>query len=365
MLDKSKTYSNQKNLIRIINLLLTPLILITFIILRIPDGLKNILFIFSQNIHINLILFTSAFGVVFYLITFPLEYYDSFILEHTFSLSNQTLKAWLVRKLKKDIVAFIVALPMIFILYFSLRIVPVHWWLWTGVIWFMFSIILTKFAPIIMVPIFYKYTPIANDELRCKIIALAGKAGFNIKNVFQIDISKDTKKANAAVLGMGRQKRIVLCDTLLSNFSHEEIEAVMAHELGHHKLKHTLKIALSSGVTTFSSLYAANYLFLILHNVFEYNLLYDFESLVLIYFILSVFNIILLPLQNSLLRKLEKDADKFAIKLTGNTNAFISTMKKLSAQNLSDITPNKFYEIMLYSHPPISERISLAEKYKK
>ena len=215
-----------------------------------------------------------------------------------------------------------------------------------------------------IVPLFYKYSRIKDKGLRDRLVKLVSGAGFKAEDVYELNTSKDTKKANAALMGIGKQKRIVLCDTLLKNFSENEIESVMGHELGHHKLRHTLKLILASGISTAIIFSITNILFLEFHNIIGYARLASFESLILIYAIISTLNIFTVPINNAFSRKLEQDADLFTLKVTGNKGAFISTMKKLAEQNLADPDPGKFYEMILYSHPPISRRISFAESFK-
>jgi STE24 endopeptidase len=364
MQDRAKEYSLIKHRIALINIFLTPIVLFLFLILGIPTYAKGIVKPVSPNSYINLIVFTAIMGILYYIVMLPLEYYSSFSLEHRFSLSNQTFKDWLKREFKKGIISFIIAIPITMVLYAFLRHWPLTWWFWTALFWFFISIILAKFAPIVIVPLFYKYSHIKNPEIQKRISGLVAKAGFKVSGVYELNISKDTKKANAALLGLGRQKRIVLCDTLIKNFTDEEIESVMAHELGHHKMNHIWKLAITSGFFTFLAFFIANIFFIKLSNILGYETLHSYESLILIAFILSVVNIPLLPLQNAFSRRLERNADIFAFKLTGNIDAFISTMKRIGEQNLSDTNPAGFYEIMLYDHPPIARRIKIAESYK-
>lgn len=364
MQDKAKKYSTIKHRIALINIFLAPLLLWVFLITDIPVYCRKVSQLFFYNDYINLIIFYVLAGAVYYAINLPLEFYSGFLLEHRFSLSNQTLKNWIIRELKKNLIVFIISVPLVIALYTFLKLYPLDWWLWTAILWFSVSILLAKFAPVIIVPLFYKYSPIKDTALENRMNQLVSRVGFKADGVYELNISKDTKKANAALLGLGRQKRIVLCDTLISNFSHDEIESVMAHELGHHKLNHMWKLIASEGLFTFITFFFANILFLNLHNFFRYNMLYDYESIVLIYFITAAFNIVLTPVNNAFSRRLEKDADEFSLKSTGNISAFISTMKKLGEQNLADMNPGKLYEIMLYSHPPIARRISFAESFK-
>lgn len=364
MQDKAKQYSAIKHKIALINIFLAPLLLWVILITDIPVYCKNISRLISYNEYLNLVIFYILAGAVYYILNLPLEFYSGYILEHRFSLSNQTLKDWITREFKKNLISFAISAPLVMALYAFLKLCPLDWWLWTAFLWFFVSIVMAKFAPVIIVPLFYKYSPIKDAALESRISRLVSKAGFKPDGVYELNISKDTKKANAALLGLGRQKRIVLCDTLILNFSHDEIESVMAHELGHHKLNHMWKLIISGCIFTFITLFLTNVIFLKLHNFFGYNMLYDYESLVLIYFTISVLNIALIPAVNAFSRRLERDADRFSLKTTGNISAFISAMKKLAEQNLADENPEKVYEIMLYSHPPIARRISFAESFK-
>ncbi|MFA5389737.1 MAG: M48 family metallopeptidase [Candidatus Omnitrophota bacterium] len=364
MRDSAKQYSTIKHRIALANIFMAPAMLWLFLSTGIASYFKNTAQGVFYHDYASLAIFYVLTASLFYVISLPLEFYSGFTLEHRFSLSNQALKGWLAREAKKNLVTFAISLPLVMILYAFLKSRPFDWWLWTAVVWFLVSIMLAKLAPIIIVPIFYKYSPIKDAALKERMNRLIAKTGFKTGGVYELDMSKDTKKANAALLGMGKQKRIVLCDTLISNFSPEEIESVMAHELGHHKLNHIWKLVISGGIFTLITFFLANELFLKLHGFFGYRSLYDYESLILIGFAVSVFNAFLAPLANAFSRRLEKDADEFSIKITGDASAFISAMKKLGEQNLADAEPGKFYEILLYDHPPISRRIALAESLK-
>ena len=365
MQDSIKRYSKIKHRIGLINIFLTPLLLWVFLIAGIPAYFKSVSQLISHNDYVDLIIFYILVGALYYVINLPLEFYSEYILEHKFSLSNQRLKDWFFREGKKNIIAFIISTPLIVALYAFLKLYPADWWLWTALLWFSVSIMLAKFAPVIIVPLFYRYSLIKDALLESKLNQLVSRVGFNSSGVYELNISKDTKKANAALLGIGKQKRIVLCDTLISNFNHDEIESVMAHELGHHKMNHMWKLIISGGIFTFITFFSTNIIFLKLRNFFGYTIPYGYESLVLIYFVVSVFNLVLMPAANAFSRRLEKDADKFSLKTTRNTSAFVSAMKKLSEQNLADANPGRFYELMLYDHPPIGRRIAFAESFKQ
>jgi len=360
----NKAYSRQKHRVAILSIILSPAILAIFVVSGVSLHVKNLASTASSNNYINLLGFYALIGFLYYAITVPLAYYSGFVLEHKFGLSNQRFKGWANREIKKSFISFIFGIPVVLAMYFFLKNWPLYWWFLTAVSCYFLSIFTAKFFPVLIVPLFYKYSPIKDSILKDKLIKLSQKAGFKVESVYEINISKDTNKANAALMGLGRQKRIVLCDTLLKNFSHEEIESVMAHELGHHSLRHILKLIISGGVSTAAAFFIANILLLRLHNILGYTRLYDFESLVLIFAVISFLNIFVMPLQNAFSRRLEHKADSFALEITDNKQAFIETMKKLASQNLADPNPSKFYEIMLYNHPPISRRISFAESFR-
>ena len=364
MEDRSKAYSRQKHRLAIISLFSQPLILFILIFSGASLYIKRFAMSVSFNIYVSLPVFLVIMAFICYLAGLPLLYYSDHILERKYGLSNQDIFSWIRRETKKLLLFFVIGLPIAAMAYIFIKYYPAQWWILTAMLLFLVSFILAKFMPLLIVPLFYKYSPIKDPALKESILSLAKKTGVSAEGVYEIDISRDTKKANAAVMGMGKQKRIVLCDTLIRNFTKEEIDIVMGHELGHHKKHHNLMLVLFEAISTLAVLFAANIIFLRSHGLFwEGKPLHDFESLVLIYAIISALSVLISPILNAFSRKLERDADRFALDITKDKNAFISTMKKLAAQNLADQAPGHFYEIVLYSHPSISRRISFAESY--
>ncbi|MFH1478754.1 MAG: M48 family metallopeptidase [Candidatus Omnitrophota bacterium] len=364
-MDKAKQYSNKKHALIALNTFLMPVFIFFILRFGISGYIKDILSSMKLNNYISLIIFTISINTILYMIFLPIDFYSSFIVERRFSLSNQSLAAWIKKESKKNILSFVISLPFVLSLYIFLKLFPLYWWVYVSLLWFTVSILISKFASIIILPVFYKYSPIRNQRLKSIITDLAKKIGFKVDNIYEIDFSKDTKKANAAVIGLGKQKRIVLCDTLIENFSEDEIVSVMSHELGHHKMLHGVKLIISSGFSIFLTFFIINSLFLKNYVSLSGNKLYDFESLMVIYAAYSLMGIFMLPLQNALSRKLEKEADVFALQTTNKKEPFISMMKKLAQFNLADPDPNLFYRVMFYSHPPIKRRIELGESYKE
>ncbi|MEW6171426.1 MAG: M48 family metalloprotease, partial [Candidatus Omnitrophota bacterium] len=238
-----------------------------------------------------------------------------------------------------------------------------NWWIITSLFWIFFSLILAKLTPTLIIPLFFKYTPLSDTELKSRIINLASKMQINILDVSQIDFSKKTLKANAAFVGMGKQKRVILADTLRDNYSYDEIEAILAHEFAHYKLKHLLKLILISSFLTIVMFYSLSTSFL--QHLLKINSISDITYLPIILLFVILFDTIFTPFKNFLSRKLEENADRLALRFTLKPDAFVSMMEKLANQNLADRKPAWFIKIFFFDHPAIEDRINLAKKFKR
>jgi STE24 endopeptidase len=214
-------------------------------------------------------------------------------------------------------------------------------------------------------PIFYKVTPIEDEILKEKIKSLGQKAGIKVENVYKFNMSKNTKKANAAFTGLGKTKRIILGDTLLSNYSIEEIETVIAHELGHYKKKHIVKNILIGTASSFLTLFIIAFLYQKSLSWFGFESIKQVSALPLLALWSMLIGIIQTPLANILSRKFEFEADEYAVTETKNPFAFVRTLEKLTDQNLGDKEPHPFVEWFFYSHPSIKNRINAIERFAK
>jgi len=306
--------------------------------------------------------YLAVFGFFYYVVDLPLKFYAGFVLEHKFLLSNQTLHGWIKDEIKSLAVYSLVSLAFVEVLYFLLRSSRDYWWLWIGFIWFMFSVFFARIFPVLILPLFYKYRPVDNLILKRALLEMAMESGVKILDVFQIDFSSKTRKANAALIGMGKSKRIILADNLLAKYTDAEIKAVLAHELGHYKYRHIWKLLLFGAVSTLVSFY----LLFILTNwivmILDISSIANIEAFPFLMLIMAMFSFMTLPIQNGYSRRLEREADAFALQNTQDADSFISCMERLARQNLSDAFPNRFIEIMFYSHPPISKRIKYARE---
>ena len=361
-ISRTKQYSKRKIQLIITRLVLTAAFLLLMLLARVSLRLKIITAGWSQNFYIQVGLYLAIFASIYYLLFAPLDFYESFVLEHKFSLSNQTVIGWLKKMAKMALLSFFMLLLAGEALYFFLRLFPNHWWLLATLGWVLLTVVLTKITPALIIPLFYKCVPLETISVKEELLLLGKRCGIKISGVFEIKLSKDTKKAHAAVAGFGKSRRILLGDTLLSNYSNGEIQAVFAHELAHIRMFHTWKILCFGAVIALSCFYIAHLLLNRTLDLFGFGQIYDIAAFPLLSLVLMITTIALMPVQNAYMRHLEKQADLFALDQIQNKDSFVSAITKLAEQNLIDPSPSKLVEIMLYTHPPISKRVSYARE---
>jgi STE24 endopeptidase len=319
--------------------------------------LKELVSDLAGNFYLQVGLYLVVFGVVCYLLSLGLDFYGGYLLEHKFGLSNQTVLGWAKKSIKKALLSLGVLLIAAEVLYFFLKHFPKRWWLLATAAWVAFTIVLGRIVPTLIIPLFYKCAPLDKPELKEKLLALGRNCGVGTREVFEIKLSKETKKANAGVAGLGKSRRILLSDTLLSNYTDEEIEAVFAHELGHVRLRHIWKILAFGAAASFVSFYMTFLLFDAGTRVFGFSGADDIAAFPLLALISMVVGLTLIPLQLCYLRHLEKQADVFAVEHIENAQSFACALTKLADQNLIDHSPGRLEEVLLHDHPPISKRL--------
>lgn len=360
----AKKYSKINQIISLSETVIFFAITVIFIAGGYSKEVKELAFSFTTNDYAAVLIFFGIFGIIQSAITFPLSFYSDYTLEHKYGLSNQTIPGYFKEKIKGMLIGLLLGIPLLLIFYFIIKNYSESWWLILGAVMFFFSVIIGRLAPTLIMPLFYKFKPLENEEIKQKILSLCEKTGVRIQGIFEFNMSKNTKKANAAFTGIGKSKRIILGDTLLKNFSPEEIETVFAHEMGHYKKRHIMKLMTVSVVMTFAGLYLTSLAYSNSLNTFGFNSVSEIAALPLLFIYLSLFGLITSPISNILSRKFEWEADTFAIETTRDKGAFISAMEKLADQNLADKTPNKIIEFLFHSHPSIDKRIKFAEDYK-
>jgi Zn-dependent protease with chaperone function len=316
-----------------------------------------------QNYTLAVFLYVLLLMVIGKLLGAGLDYYG-FRLEHRYNLSNQTVSAWLLDEAKGFLVGLVLGGIAVELLYSILRHFPQHWWLVAWAAFLGLFVLLAQLAPVILFPIFYKFEPLDNEDLKQRLVHLGERAGTRVRGVYKWNLSEKSKKANAALTGLGSTRRIILADTLLNNFSPDEIEAVLAHELGHHVHRHILKSIVMQAATTFVGFWAANW---VLHYAVDrlhmFETLSDFANLPLLVLVSAVLSVLLLPALNAYSRYNERQADRYAFESITSVDPFISSMNKLAEQNLAERTPSKWVELLFHSHPAISRRVAAAQTW--
>lgn len=318
-----------------------------------------------KNYTLAVFLYVLMLMLIGKILGLGLDYYG-FRLEHRFDLSNQKLRGWAWDETKGFLVGLVLGTIVVELLYFIIRQAPQYWWLVAWAVFLGLFVLLAQLAPVVLFPIFYKFEPLQNEELKLRLVKLGEAAGTRVRGVYKWNLSEKSKKANAALTGLGNTRRIILADTLLEHYSPDEIEAVLAHELGHHVHKHILKsIAVQAGVTLLG-FWAANWVLnYTIERTHTFVALYDFANLPLLVLVSTVLSFLLLPALNAFSRHNERQADRYAFQSIPSILPFISSMNKLADQNLAERSPSKWVEWFFHSHPAISRRVEAAQDWAK
>jgi STE24 endopeptidase len=318
-----------------------------------------------QNYSFAVFLYVVMLMLIGKFLGVGLDYYG-FRLEHRFHLSNQKPRNWLWDEAKGFLVGLVFAAIIAELLYFIIRQSPQHWWLIAWAAFLGLFILIAQLAPVVLFPIFYKFEPLQDDDLKARLVRLSERAGTRVRGVYRWRLSEKSKKANAALSGLGSTRRIILADTLLDNYSPEEIEAVLAHELGHHVHKHIAKSILVQAALTLVGFWAANWaLHLTVNRYHLFETLSDFANLPLLVLVSTVLSFLVMPALNAYSRFNERQADRYAFRSISRVDPFISSMNKLADQNLAERSPSRFVEWFFHSHPAISKRVSAAQAWAR
>ncbi|HEX9331077.1 MAG TPA: M48 family metallopeptidase [Anaerolineales bacterium] len=329
-------------------------------------GLRNWLSTFTNNQWLLVALFVAIFGGIYSVINLPLGYYSGFVLPHRFGQSNQTFKDWVIDQIKGLAIGAPLGLLLLELLYLALRVTGSLWWLWAAIGMLIFSVLLSNLAPILIMPLFNKYVPLGDEhkELADRLLSLAKRANTKVKGVFKFDMSKRTKAANAALTGIGNTRRIVLGDTLINEFSTDEIETVLAHELGHHVHRDIPVLITFGALSTTLSLFLASLALNWAIKYFGFTGPADVAAFPALGLIFGAYGLITMPIDNAVSRWRESMADDYALQSTRKKEAFASAFTRLANQNLGEVDPEKWVVFMFYSHPPLGERIAKANHWK-
>lgn len=303
-----------------------------------------------------------ALTIIFSIPELPFEWWYQFRLEEKFGFNKSTLSLWVTDKLKSFILSMLIGVALIYVLLWLVQKFPHNWWILGFITLFGFQIIMMVLYPIVILPLFNKLSPLPEGELKERLMALSQKAGFYAKTIEVIDGSKRSGHSNAYFTGFGKFRRIVLFDTLIDQLTVDELEAVLAHEIGHYKCGHIIKMLTVGGLSTFAAFAIINYLS---HSSFFFSSFgfnfFPAEATMAITFLLfsllaPLFTFWLTPLAAFWSRKYEYEADSFAARVLGRAQDMITALRKLHEKNLGNLTPHPIYSAFHYSHPTLLER---------
>ncbi len=293
----------------------------------------------------------------------PLAFYSGFLLERRYGLSTERLSAWLRDQAKSVALGLALAVPAALLLYTVIAWSPERWWVIAGLAFASLIVGLTNVAPVLVLPLFYRVKPLDRAGLRARLLALADRAGARVVGAYEWGLADKTRKANAALAGLGGTRRILVSDTMLAEYTEDEIEVVLAHELAHHVHGDIWKgIAFESGLIL-AGFYLASRLLRALADAVGLRGVADVAGLPLLLLAAGAVSLVMLPVAHAMSRAFERRADRFALHLTRNPGAFISAMKRLGAQNLAEENPSRIVQWLFYSHPPVRERIAAAQAF--
>lgn len=298
-------------------------------------------------------------------VSFPLSLYSGHLLEHQFKLSTQTFGRWLWQYTKRNALALAFSLAIVVGLYWLIWTTGGAWWLVAAGAFFVISIVLGQLAPVLILPLFYRIERLDVPELTDRLARLGQGTGLSIEGVYRMDLSNETVRANAMLAGLGRTRRVLLGDTLLNGFLPEEIEVIFAHEIGHHVLHHIHKMILAGLFYSAAGFWVCDRLLAAWVTrdgaALDYSQL-PVATLPLLLLILTLFSMLSQPFQNAVSRRFERQSDRYALERTGLREAYLSAFRKLAKLNKDDPNPHWLDVFLFHSHPPIAERLAMADE---
>ncbi|OQX95367.1 peptidase M48 [candidate division KSB1 bacterium 4572_119] len=372
LLKKTSDYTLEHSRFGYLESIFNNVILIIFLFGGVLALYNSWILSFNLSFILTGILFFFLMSLISTFLDIPFDLYSTFKIENKYGFNTTTPKLWIFDFIKSIIISAILMFIIGGIGFWIIQASPGYWWLWVWFFFLIFSLFLMYISPYVIEPLFNKFTPIAEDykELEEKITAMLAKIGLKVSRVFQMDASKRSKHTNAYFTGIGKVKRIILYDTLLEKMEEDEILSVLAHEAGHWKKKHVLKRIIISEIVGFVGIYISFRLLQMDWLTQIFNIKPDelfnnfFAKLLILGFISSIVSFPITPLSSFFSRKHEREADQMAVNLTGKPDGLISSLIKLSKDNLANLHPHPFFAKFYYSHPPIVERLEELKRMK-
>jgi Zn-dependent protease with chaperone function len=368
MSEKTRRYYESGNVLWFVNRVWGLLIPALFLFTGFSAKIRNWAQQLGRKWFFVIGLYFIIFTAINFVIDLPLSYYQGFVRQHAYDLSNQTFGKWFGDSLKALMVGIAGGVLFLWIPYLLLKKSPRRWWLYTGMLMVPFLFFVMLISPVWIAPLFNKFGPMNDKALETKILALAEQAGIEGSRVYEVNKSIDTKAVNAYVTGFMNTKRIVLWDTIIAKLKEKELLFVMGHEMGHYVLGHVVKSILFFSLLIMATLYAAyrtaGGLINKYKDRFGFDQLSDIASLPLILLLVSVFTLIITPLALTFTRYQEREADRFGLEITQSNHAAATAFVKLQQENLGNPRPGLLYKLWRASHPTLGERIDFCNEYR-
>jgi STE24 endopeptidase len=297
-------------------------------------------------------------------VALPLAFYGGFVLERRYGLSNETLRGWAIDQAKSFALGLVLGGGAALIIYTTIGWSPERWWLAAGLVFAGVIVGMANLAPVLLLPIFYSVKPLTREVLAARLLRLADRAGARVLGAYEWGLGEKTKKANAALTGIGHTRRILVSDTMLAEYTDDEIEVVLAHELAHHVHGDIWKSIVFQIALIVAGFFVAARVLQASVEILGLEGPADVAGLPLLVLAAGGVSLVMVPIAHAMSRAFERSADRFALDLTRNPSAFISAMRRLGAQNLAEDRPSRLVQLLFYSHPPLRERIAAAEAFR-
>lgn len=363
---QARKYARLRRRAWFVRVIIGGLYALTWLSLRWGGSLRRAVAAHALEDFLIVAIVAGVFGIGYFLLVLPLLYYSSYVIPHRFHISTQTIRCWISDQAKGALLGVLLGLLLVEVTYALIRALPGVWWVAVGVVMLVTSVVMTMIAPVLIFPIFYEIVPLGHEHqsLMTRLMQLTERCGTRVLGVYKFDMSRRTTAANAALMGMGNTRRIVLGDTMLSNFTPMEIEAILAHELGHHVYKDIPMGIMVGSIITLGGLYIASIVMHLGVMTSRLESVSDAAGIPLLALVMGAYRIVTMPISNAYSRWCELRADAHVLKSTGNGSSYASALTKLADQNLAEWDPEPWVEFMLYTHPALNRRIAMAEGHR-
>jgi STE24 endopeptidase len=313
------------------------------------------------------LIFFALIGLMEVFAGLPFDYYHTFVIEERHGFNTKTVKIWILDLIKSLLVTVVLGGLLLSALLLMLKYTGRTWWIWSWAVFLCFQLLMTVLYPVVIEPIFNKFTPLEESDLRTEIEQLVEKEGFRIEGVYQMDATRRTRHTNAYFSGIGKSRRIVLFDSLVESHSREEILSILAHEIGHMKKHHIKKQLVMAGLVSLLLFYAASKLITsrVMYVSFGFSNTPYYVGLLLAGILWEPVSFFISPIGMAISRKFEREADVYSIGVLKRAKPLAEALKKMAKENLSNLRPHPLYVLFHYSHPPLLERIKFIEALER